>query len=73
MIRELNELATNAAFIGRTNVNAWEEPEIVAAVKAIGRIKVVMGGYWTGASLAYPTIIAQIRQPATPFGHLPML
>ena len=35
MIKELSKLAPNAVFIDRTNVNAWEEPEFVAAVEAI--------------------------------------
>ena len=30
MIENLRELASDAAFIDRTNVNAWEEPEVTA-------------------------------------------
>ena len=47
MIEELRKLAPNALFVDRTNVNAWEEPEFVAAVEAIGRQKLIMGGLWT--------------------------
>ena len=36
MIKELSDLAPNAVFIDRTNVNAWEEPEFVKAVEATG-------------------------------------
>ena len=46
-------------IIDRTNVNAWEEPEFVAAVKAMGRQKLIMGGLWTDVCLAYPAIEAQ--------------
>ncbi len=59
MIEELSKLAPNAVFIDRTNVNAWEEPEFVAAVKATGRKKLIMGGLWTDVCLAYPAIEAE--------------
>jgi nicotinamidase-related amidase len=59
MIEELRELAPDAMFIDRTNVNAWEEPEFVAAVEATGRKKLIMGGLWTDVCLAYPAIEAE--------------
>jgi len=59
MIEELRALAPNAVFIDRTNVNAWEEPEFVAAVEAAGRQKLIMGGLWTDVCLAYPAIEAE--------------
>ncbi len=59
MIKELSELAPNAVFIDRTNVNAWEEPEFVKAIEATGRKKLIMGGLWTDVCLAYPAIEAE--------------
>ena len=59
MIKELSKLAPNAVFVDRTNVNAWEEPEFVAAVEATGRKKLIMGGLWTDVCLAYPAIEAE--------------
>ncbi|MCV0428688.1 MAG: hydrolase [Roseibium sp.] len=59
MIEELKELAPNAVFVDRTSVNAWEEPEFVAAVEATGRRKLIMGGLWTDVCLAYPAIEAE--------------
>lgn len=59
MIEELRELAPNAVFIDRTNVNAWEEAEFVAAIKSTGRKKLIMGGLWTDVCLAYPAIEAE--------------
>lgn len=59
MIEELRQLAPDAVFVDRTNVNAWEEPEFVAAVKATGRKKLIMGGLWTDVCLAYPAIEAE--------------
>lgn len=61
MIEELRNLAPDAVFIDRTNVNAWEEPEFVAAVRATGRKKLIMGGLWTDVCLAYPAIEAEIE------------
>jgi len=55
---ELVKLAPNAVIIDRTSVNAWEEPEFVAAVAAMGRKKLIMGGLWTDVCLAYPAIEA---------------
>lgn len=57
-IEELRALAPDAVIIDRTNVNAWEEPEFVAAVEATGRRKLIMGGLWTDVCLAYPAIEA---------------
>ncbi len=59
MIEELRKLAPDAVFVDRTNVNAWEEPEFVAAVEATGRKKLIMGGLWTDVCLAYPAIEAE--------------
>ena len=59
MIEELSKLAPNAVFVDRTSVNAWEEPEFVAAVKATGRKNLIMGGLWTDVCLAYPAIEAE--------------
>ncbi len=57
-LEELVKLAPDAVIIDRTNVNAWEEPEFVAAVRATGRRKLIMGGLWTDVCLAYPAIEA---------------
>jgi nicotinamidase-related amidase len=57
-LEELRKLAPHAVVIDRTSVNAWEEPEFVAAIKATGRNKLIMGGLWTDVCLAYPAIEA---------------
>lgn len=58
-IEELVAAAPNAVIIDRTNVNAWEEAEFVAAIQATGRKKLIMGGLWTDVCLAYPAVEAQ--------------
>jgi nicotinamidase-related amidase len=40
----------------RTQINAWEDAEFVAAVKATGRRKLLMGALWTEACLLFPTL-----------------
>lgn len=42
----------------RTQINAWEDKEFVAAVKATGRRKLLMGALWTEACLLFPTLDA---------------
>ena len=53
-LEALRQLAPQAIIIDRTNVNAWEEPEFVAAIENLGRKKLIMGGLWTDVCLAYP-------------------
>jgi nicotinamidase-related amidase len=42
----------------RTQINAWEDGEFVAAVKATGRRKLLMCALWTEACLLFPTLDA---------------
>ena len=46
------------AAIDRTTTNAWEDPAFLAAVKATGRTRLVMGGILTSVCLAYPVVSA---------------
>lgn len=44
--------------IERTSMNSWDSAELVAAVKATGRKKIVMAALWTEACLLFPTLSA---------------
>jgi nicotinamidase-related amidase len=44
--------------IERSSMNSWEDDAFVAAVKKIGRKKLVMAALWTEACLIFPTICA---------------
>ena len=44
--------------IERTSMNAWDDPNFVAAVKRTGRKKIVLAGLWTETCVALPTIQA---------------
>lgn len=42
----------------RTSINAWEDADFVAAVRATGRRKLIMGALWTEVCLAFPALDA---------------
>jgi nicotinamidase-related amidase len=44
--------------IERSSMNAWDDENFVAAVKATGRKKIVLTGLWTETCIALPTIQA---------------
>ena len=44
--------------IERSSMNAWDDPNFVAAVKASGRRKIVLAGLWTQVCVAFPTVQA---------------
>ncbi|MFT3694330.1 MAG: isochorismatase family protein [Kofleriaceae bacterium] len=44
--------------IDRTQINAWEDREFLAAVKATGRKKLVFVALWTEVCLAFPVLDA---------------
>jgi len=58
MIPELQEALPGNHHIERTTVNAWDDPRVVAAVKATGRKKLVITGISADVCLAFPAISA---------------
>jgi len=57
-IKQLAELLPDVEPIDRTSINAWEDVDFVAAVKATGRKKLVMAALWTEACLTFPALDA---------------
>jgi nicotinamidase-related amidase len=57
-IPELQDVLSDAEPLDRTTINAWEDREFVAAVKAIGRKKLIMAALWTEACLTFPSLDA---------------
>ncbi len=57
-IHQLREIFPDAKAIDRTSINAWEDREFVAAVKATGRKKLVMVALWTEVCLVFPVLDA---------------
>ncbi len=57
-IPQLKEVLVGTEPLDRTTINAWEDKEFVAAVKATGRKKLVMTALWTEACLTFPSLDA---------------
>lgn len=57
-IPELQAALPGIEPIDRTTINAWEDIEFLATVKAAGRRKLVMTALWTEACLTFPTLDA---------------
>jgi len=57
-IPQLTEVLGQIPAIDRTQINAWEDMEFLAAVNATGRKKLIMTALWTEACLTFPTLDA---------------
>lgn len=57
-IRQIIEVLGDAPIIDRTSINAWEDQDFVAAVKATGRKKLIMAALWTEVCLVHPALDA---------------
>lgn len=57
-IHQLADVLDGVEAIDRTSINAWEDQEFLAAVKATGRKKLLMTALWTEACLTFPTLDA---------------
>ncbi len=55
-IPELQKVLTGIEELDRTTINAWEDVEFAAAVRATGRKKFIMAALWTEACLTFPAL-----------------
>ena len=59
MIPEIHKYAPHARYIARRGeINAWDSPEFVAAVKATGKTQLIIAGTITSVCMAFPCIAA---------------
>lgn len=59
ILPEIKALLPNAPFIARPGeINAWDNPDFVQAVKATGRKKLLIAGIVTDVCVALPTLSA---------------
>ncbi|WP_440466539.1 hydrolase [Pseudomonas sp. YH-1] len=59
LIPEIHEAAPHAQYLARKGeINAWDNPEFVAAVAATGRKTLVIAGTITSVCMAFPAIAA---------------
>jgi nicotinamidase-related amidase len=54
----LREVFPDSEVIDRTTMNAWEDENVVEAIKATGRRKIVLSGLWTEVCLVLPALSA---------------
>ena len=57
-IHQVTDVLDTAPVIDRTSINAWEDQDFVAAVKATGRKKLIMAALWTEVCLVHPALDA---------------
>ena len=59
LVPELKQLFPSAPYIARPgNINAWDNEEFVAAVKATGRRQLIIAGVVTEVCVAFPALSA---------------
>ena len=59
LIPEIHANAPHAKYVARKGeINAWDNPEFVAAVKATGRKQLIIAGTITSVCMAFPSIAA---------------
>jgi nicotinamidase-related amidase len=59
LIPEIHDAAPHAQYVARPGeINAWDNPEFVAAVKATGRKQLIIAGTITSVCMAFPSIAA---------------
>ena len=57
-VPELAEILGDNPAIDRTSVNSWEDVDFLAAVRAIGRRKLIFCALWTGVCMAFTALDA---------------
>ena len=59
LIPEIHQNAPHAQYVARKGeINAWDNPDFVAAVKATGRKTLIIAGTITSVCMAFPAIAA---------------
>ena len=59
LIPEIHKYAPHAQYVARRGqINAWDNPDFVAAVKATGRRTLIIAGTITSVCMAFPSISA---------------
>ena len=59
LIPEIHQNAPHAQYVARRGeINAWDNPDFVAAVKATGRKTLIIAGTITSVCMAFPSISA---------------
>lgn len=60
LMPEIHEHAPHAVYVPRKGeVNAWDNDDFVGAVRATGRMTLVMAGVWTSVCVMFPALDAR--------------
>lgn len=60
LMPEIHQLAPHAVYVARKGeVNAWDNDDFVAQVRATGRKTLVMAGVWTSVCVMFPALDAR--------------
>ena len=60
LMPEIHQFAPHAVFVPRKGeVNAWDNPDFVAAVRGTGRKTLIMAGVWTSVCVMFPALDAR--------------
>ncbi len=60
LMPELKQAAPNAIYVPRKGeVNAWDSPDFVNAVRKTGRKTLIMAGVWTSVCVMFPALDAK--------------
>src|SRR4029077_2787834 len=57
-VQELARVLEDDPPIDRTSINAWEDADFLAAVRATGRRKLIICALWTEMCMAFPALDA---------------
>lgn len=57
-IPQITAVFPDVKIIQRTAINGWEDANVVKAVKATGRKKLIIAGLWTEVCVAFPALSA---------------
>lgn len=61
LMPEIAENAPQATYVARKGeVNAWDNPDFVAAVEATGRKTLIIAGVWTSVCVMFPALDAKL-------------
>ena len=58
MLSVITDVLSDVPIVDRTSINAWEDDDFRAAVKATGRKKLIMVALWTEVCLVFPALDA---------------
>lgn len=59
LLPALRELLAGQTIIDRRSMNVWEDPNVLAAIRATGRRRLLFSGMLTEACITFPVVCAQ--------------